>query len=137
LNWNRIVPGTIRSVLRKQAPVIRSNGEFIRDYFYIEDAAAAYLLLAEKLYQNKELHGMAFNFSSEAPISVTGIVELILQLTKSDMKPVILNEAANEIPEQFLTSRKAHDLLGWQPQFSVREGLKRTIAWYEEYFTRG
>lgn len=64
LNWNRIIPGTIRSILRGQRPIIRSDGEYIRDYFYVEDGAAAYMLLAEQLATRKELKGEAFNFSS-------------------------------------------------------------------------
>ena len=93
LNWNRVVPGTIRSVLRGQQPIIRSDGQYVRDFFYIEDAAAAYILLAEKLAQNTNLHGEAFNFSNETPVSVFELVERILGLMSSDLKPVIRNEA--------------------------------------------
>jgi CDP-glucose 4,6-dehydratase len=134
LNWNRIVPGTIRSVLRGQQPVIRSDGQFIRDYFYIEDAVAAYILLAEKLAQNEALAGTAFNFSNETPMSVIDIVERILLLMKSELKPVILGESVNEIRRQYLSASKARRLLGWRPIFSLDEGLKRTISWYKEFF---
>ncbi|MFH0958384.1 MAG: NAD-dependent epimerase/dehydratase family protein [Pseudomonadota bacterium] len=136
LNWNRIVPGTIRSVLRGQQPVIRSDGHYVRDYFYIEDAAAAYILLAEKLAQNPDLHGEAFNFSNETPVSVIELVERILQLMGSDSKPVIRNEATNEIRQQYLRANKARLLLGWQPIFTLDEGLKQTISWYKEFFAR-
>ena len=136
LNWNRVVPGTIRSVLRGQPPIIRSDGQYVRDYFYIEDAAAAYILLAEKLAQNTNLCGEAFNFSNEMPVSVIELVERILQLMKSDLKPVIRNEATNEIRQQYLSAAKARELLGWQSIFTLDEGLKRTISWYEEFFAR-
>jgi CDP-glucose 4,6-dehydratase len=136
LNWNRVVPGTIRSILRGQAPVIRSNGQLIRDYFYIEDGANAYILLAEKLIENEELAGQAFNFSNEIPMSVLEIVERISQLMGSEHQPIILNGAVNEILKQYLCSNKARRVLGWQPCFSMEEGFKKTISWYKDYFTR-
>src|SRR5690606_33190251 len=97
LNWNRIIPGTIRSILRGQNPVIRSDGRYIRDYFYAEDGALAYMLLAEKLASDPTLIGEAFNFSNEIQLSVNQIVEKILLLMKSDLSPIILNETSNEI----------------------------------------
>src|SRR5262249_36386604 len=92
LNWNRIVPGTIRSVLREQPPIIRSDGNYVRDYFYVEDGAAAYLLLGEKLAAAPELRGQAFNFSNELQVSVTELVARILKLMQSKLKPEILNQ---------------------------------------------
>jgi CDP-glucose 4,6-dehydratase len=136
LNWNRVVPGTIRSVLRGKRPIIRSDGHYVRDYFYIEDAAKAYILLAERVSQNEDLRGEAFNFSNETPLSVLELVERILKLMGSDLKPIIRNEAANEIGQQYLSSDKARKLLGWQPLFTLDKGLKRTIFWYRDFFTR-
>ena len=136
LNWNRVVPGTIRSVLRGQRPIIRSDGQYVRDYFYIEDGAAAYILLAEKLAQNVDLRGEGFNFSNEMPVSVVELVERILLLMESELKPVIRDEATNEILQQYLSAAKAHLLIGWQPIFTLDEGLKRTISWYKEFFSR-
>lgn len=134
LNWNRIVPGTIRSVLREQRPLIRSDGQHVRDYFYIEDGAAAYILLAEHLAQNPDLRGEAFNFSNETPITVLELVQHVLDLMGSDLTPIILNEAMNEIRQQYLSARKAREVLGWQPLFTLEEGLRRTIDWYTEFF---
>jgi len=135
LNWNRIVPGTIRSILRGQRPIIRSDGSFVRDYFYVEDGAAAYTLLVEKLAENHELAGEAFNFSNEIQVSVLDLVENLLRLTGSNLKPQVLNEVNNEIKHQYLSAAKARSLLGWAPQFTLEEGLARTLAWYESYFS--
>ena len=135
LNWNRIVPGTIRSVLRGQSPVIRSDGSFVRDYFYVEDGAAAYTLLAEKLAENPALKGEAFNFSNEIQVSVIDLVNKILQQMGSDLKAQVLNEASNEIRHQYLSAEKARKMLGWTPQFTLEEGLKRTLAWYQSYLS--
>ena len=133
LNWNRVVPGTVRSILRGERPVIRSDGEFVRDYFYIQDGASAYMLLAERLVSNLALRGQAFNFSNESQISVRELVELILNKMNSSLLPEILNQASNEIRHQYLSAEKARTLLNWRPQFTLDEGLNRTIAWYREF----
>lgn len=134
LNWNRIVPGTMRSILRGERPLIRSDGQFVRDYFYVEDGAAAYLHLAEKLAENRSLIGEAFNFSNELQVTVSQLVENILAEMESDLKPQILNEASNEIRHQYLSAEKATRMLNWSPQFTLHEGLQKSAAWYREFF---
>jgi CDP-glucose 4,6-dehydratase len=135
LNWTRIVPGTIRSVLHGQRPLIRSDGLYVRDYFYVEDGAISYMTLAEKLAQCPELRGEAFNFSNELQITVLDLVQRILAAMKSDLQPDVRNEASNEIRHQYLTAAKAREVLEWAPHFTLEEGLDRTIAWYKEYLT--
>jgi len=133
LNFNRLIPGTIRSALRGEAPVIRSDGKFVRDYFYVRDAVGAYLLLAEKLTEG--FAGEAFNFGNETPVSVLELVEQILcVMGQSSLAPVILNQASHEIPRQYLDCSKARRLLGWAPAFGMEEALRETIAWYREYY---
>jgi len=134
LNWNRIVPGTIRAVLRGQRPIIRSDGNYIRDYFYVEDGAAAYMLLAERLAEDRSLRGEAFNFSNELQITALELVNEILKRMGSSLTPDIRNEASNEIRHQYLSAEKARRVLGWRPLFSLDEGLNRTIQWYREFF---
>ena len=136
LNWNRIIPGTIRSILRGQRPVIRSDGQFIRDYFYVEDGAAAYMLLAEQLSARPELKGEAFNFSNEIQVTVAQIVEKILGFMGSSLEPDIRNEVSNEIRHQYLSAAKSRDLLGWHPLYNLDEALARTIDWYREFLGR-
>jgi CDP-glucose 4,6-dehydratase len=133
LNWNRIVPGTIRSVLRGQRPVIRSDGHYVRDYFYAEDGASVNMILAEQLARNSDLRGHAFNFSNETQVTVLELVKRLLDLMNSDLKPDIRNEATNEIPHQYLSAAKAREMLGWKPLFSLDEGLRRTIDWYQDF----
>jgi CDP-glucose 4,6-dehydratase len=134
LNWNRIVPGTIRSVLRGQAPIIRSDGLFTRDYFYVEDGAAAYMLLVEHLAAHPGLAGEAFNFSNEKPITVLELVAHILRLMQSDLQPEVRSEAVNEIRHQYLSANKARRLLNWEPLFSLESALQLTINWYTDFF---
>jgi CDP-glucose 4,6-dehydratase len=134
LNWNRIVPGTIRSILRGQAPVIRSDGQSIRDYFYVEDGAAAYMLLAERLSQDRSLAGEAFNFSNEVQVTVLDLANQIVQLMGANTAPEVRNEATNEIRHQYLSAAKARQRLSWSPCFSLEDGLVRTIKWYRDFF---
>jgi CDP-glucose 4,6-dehydratase len=133
LNWNRIVPGTVRAVLRNQRPLIRSDGEPVRDYFYVEDGAVAYMLLAESLAERPDLAGEAFNFSNEAQVTVIEVVRLILDLMGSDLEPDVRNEATNEIRNQYLSSAKARRELDWRPLYSLEDGLRRTIDWYRDF----
>lgn len=133
LNFNRLIPGTIRSVLQNRAPVIRSDGQFVRDYFYVCDAVAAYLQLAEQL-PHPQFAGQAFNFGTERPVSVLALVELILQLmNRPELEPVVLNEANHEIRKQYLDCSKARALLDWKPQCTLEQALTETIHWYQLY----
>jgi CDP-glucose 4,6-dehydratase len=134
LNWNRLIPGTIRAVLRNERPVIRSDGSLVRDYFYVEDGVAAYLLLAERLAADPALGGEAFNFSNERRISVLDLTRRILADMHSGLEPVVLNEAKHEILHQSLLAGKARERLGWAPAFTLEQGLGRTIGWYREFF---
>jgi CDP-glucose 4,6-dehydratase len=137
LNWNRLVPGTIRSVLRGERPVIRSDGTFSRDYLFIEDAVDGYLALAQQLH-NPDICGQAFNFGLDRPTTVLEIVETIAELSgHPDLTPIILNEAQNEVIDKYLTSEKAGLLLGWQPRHSLEDGLEKSIAWYREFLNAG
>jgi CDP-glucose 4,6-dehydratase len=135
LNWNRIIPGTIRSILRGQNPVIRSDGNYIRDYFYVEDGAAAYMLLAEKLAERPELKGEAFNFSYGNQLTVLELTRRILARMESNLEPEVRNEADNEIRKQYLNADKARQKLGWSPLFTLEDGLDKTIEWYKEFLT--
>ena len=133
LNWNRIVPGTIRSVLNGERPVIRSDGESLREYLYVENAVSAYMTLAEALAQRPELAGQAFNFGHNRPWTVKQLVENILTLcSREDLEPDIRAEAPNEIPSQYLDPTRARVVLGWEPRFTLQDGLARTIDWYRQ-----
>jgi len=133
LNWNRIVPGTIRSVVRGERPIIRSDGQYVRDYFYVEDGAAAYMLLAEQLHLRPELAGLAFNFSNETEVTVIDLVNRILRAMDSKLEPQVLNEASNEIRRQYLSAERAHRMLAWNPLFTLDTGIVRTISWYRDF----
>jgi CDP-glucose 4,6-dehydratase len=134
LNWNRLVPGTIRAVLRGQRPVIRSDGQYVRDYFYVKDGAAAYLHLAECMARQPELAGHAFNFSTEIQVTVLEMVRRILDLMGSDLEPEVRGGARNEILHQYLSAAKARRLLAWAPRYELDDALQETIGWYQEYF---
>jgi CDP-glucose 4,6-dehydratase len=136
LNWSRIVPGTIRSLFNNERPVLRSDGKSIRDYLYVQDVIDAYLRLAEGTTE-PEICGEAFNFSPETQVSVLEITRKIQQvMNRTDLEPVILNNAKAEIKDQYLDSSKAGRLLGWLPRYDMESGLKETVGWYETFLNR-
>lgn len=136
LNFNRIIPGTIRAAYHNEPPVIRSDGKFIRDYIYVLDVADAYLMLAERM-DDRALHGEAFNFSNELQLTVLDLTRKILALMgRSDLEPKILNQASGEIRQQYLSAEKARQRLGWKPNYTLDGSLKDTIDWYRDFFAR-
>ncbi len=133
LNWSRIIPGTIRSFLQAEAPVIRSDGTFIRDYIFVKDVVSAYLHLVEAVLGGKA-HGEAFNFSLEQPLSVLALVDEIRRVMNvSGLESIIHSGAKSEIHDQYLDAAKARNVLGWQPRHGLEEGLRETVAWYTSF----
>lgn len=133
LNFNRLIPGTIRSALRGESPIIRSDGTFIRDYFYVKDAVEAYLRLAEHL-EDERFHGEAFNFGTETPMSVLEVVERLLQaMGRTDLEPEVLGQASHEILRQYLDCTKARSMMDWAPLYTMDEALAETITWYTRH----
>jgi CDP-glucose 4,6-dehydratase len=136
LNWNRLIPGTIRSALAGERPVVRSDGSYVRDYFYVEDGVGAYLTLAERLAADPALAGQAFNFSNEMQVTVVDLVRTVLRLAdREELEPDVRAEAKHEIRHQYLDAGKARRMLGWKPAFTLEDGLRRTIDWYREFLT--
>ena len=135
LNWNRLVPGTIRSVLRNERPLIRSDGSYIRDYFYVKDGAAAYLHLAECMTRQPEIVGQAFNFSTEIQVTVLDMVSRLTRLMGSTLEPEVHAAARHEIKHQYLCAGKARQMLNWRPRYDLDEALRETIVWYRDYFS--
>jgi CDP-glucose 4,6-dehydratase len=135
LNWSRVVPGTIRSIIRGTAPVVRSDGTPVRDYLYVEDVVEAYLLLAEGV-ANGKLVGQGVNISYEQPISVLEMIVKIGDVLESDLRPVIENNASHEIQEQYLDAALLRETLSWQPRYSLDAGLERTVTWYRAHLAQ-
>jgi len=129
-NWRRLVPGIVRSVLEGRRPEIRSDGTLTRDYLFVVDGALAYMCLAEALARNPGLAGEAFNFSADQPLSVLALVARIQKIAGTNLSPDVQGTATHEIPHQYLSSAKAREVLGWEPRYSLDEGLANTIDWY-------
>ena len=136
LNWSRIFPGTIRSAIRGEPPIVRSDGTLLRDYLYVRDAVSAYLTLAEHL-DEPGVKGEPFNFGMDNPKPVLEIVQTIIAVSNHpQLEPVVLDNAPGEIQAQYLDSSKARRVLGWTPHYSLEEGLRETMAWYREFLGR-
>ena len=134
LNWSRLVPGTVRAALGGRRPTIRSDGSLVRDYFYVEDGAAAYMQLAERLAEDRDLIGEAFNFSGDEQLNVLDMTARILDSLGSSLEPVIENGPGGEIERQYLDAGRARRILGWEPRFDLRTGLALTVDWYRDFF---
>lgn len=132
LNFSRLIPDTIRSLINNQQPVIRSDGTPERDYMYIKDAVTAYLTLASNL-NRKDVQGEAFNFGTGKPVSVLELYNEIAKLMEKSEKPKILGQTKNEIDRQYLSIEKAKKVLKWQPIYALESGLKETINWYRGF----
>jgi CDP-glucose 4,6-dehydratase len=136
LHFNRIIPGTIKSIIENKNPIIRSNGLFVRDYIYVKDVCDAYITLAECM-EDQSIMGQCFNFSTDEPFDVIQIVTLILDVMNcKTLKPIIKNHVCNEIPEQHLCSEKAKKVLRWKAKHGVRVGLQETALWYKTFFSK-
>ena len=135
LNWNRIVPGTMRSVINRESPVIRSDGKPKRDYVYVQDIVRACIMLIENLAEDRDAHsGMAYNFGTDDPVTALEMVESILDISGVDnVKPIIQNAASNEIQDQYLSSKLAEERLGWKAEYSLHDGLLETFEWYRTF----
>ncbi len=131
LNWSRIVPGTFRSLLRGEQPILRSDGTFLRDYIHVDDVVGSYVALAEHCHEDG-VRGKGFNFSNEQPLSVMDIYQACCAAAgQPDAEPKILNNAQGEIKDQYLNAAKARDVLGWTSSVSLEAGLARTFEWYQ------
>lgn len=135
LNWSRLIPGTIFSCIKSENPIIRSNGILVRDYVYVENVADALYILTEKMLENNDLHGHAFNISNDNPKSVLEVVRRIIDLmARPELTPVVENSASAEIGAQYLSSNLFREKTGWSPRFDFESGLKETIKWYESKY---
>ncbi len=134
LNWSRIVPGTIRALLHREQPVLRSDGTFLRDYLHVDDVVDAYLTLADGL-ENSEFYGAGFNFSNEQPLTVRAIYDAVcVAAGAGGTEPIVLNSAVGEIHDQYLSAKRARRDLAWIPKIDLAAGLERTVAWYADLF---
>lgn len=133
LNWNRLIPGTIKSVLNRDRPILRSDGSFRRDYLYVADAIRGYLMLAEQLTA-PEVRGLPFNLGSGHGTPALEVVRTIISLSaRPELEPIILDEVKHEILDEYLSPDRALQTLGWSPRYSLADGLKETMAWYRAY----
>lgn len=131
LNFSRIIPGIMKSVISNQLLEIRSNGKYIRDYLYVKDVVNGYLLLAENI---EKVKGEVFNFGSDENLNVLQVIRLVEKTLGKKIRYKILNIAKNEIPYQSLNYSKIKKSLGWKPKDSIKNTAERICRWYEKYF---
>jgi CDP-glucose 4,6-dehydratase len=131
LNFSRVIPSAVRSVLLNKNPVIRSDGSAVRDYLYISDAVDAYITLAEGI-KRPAVSGQVFNFSTLRPLSVLRVVNKIIEVSgMPNLEPSILRKAVPEMPVLHLSSEKAREMLDWSDKVMLEQGLKKTLNWFD------
>lgn len=128
LNFSRIIPGIMKSIINNKTLEIRSNGKYIRDYLYVKDVVAGYLLLAQNIEKAK---GEAFNFGSDDTLSVLQLIKVIEKVVGKKIKYEILNKAHNEIPYQSLDYTKIKKTLGWKPKENAKSTARKILDWYK------
>ncbi len=133
VNWKRIIPGAIKSLINNKRPILRSNGKFLRDYLYIDDVINGYILIGKKMnLKNNNIKGLAINFGSGKPITVINLVKKILKIFKKKNNfYIIKNNAKNEIKDQYSGYKLAKIKINWTPKVSLEEGLLKTYLWYK------
>lgn len=132
-NWTRIIPYTIRAILRGETVELRSDGKFTRDFLYIEDAVDVQLMLAERVLADPDVRGEPYNFSLEVDIEILDIVTRIGELMGVEVNPKVNADAKAEIRFMRVDSTKARDTLGWRPSHDLDSALRETIEWYRAY----
>ena len=134
LNRSRLIPEAIAAALSGRSPVIRSDGSPERDYLHVDDAVDAYLAIAGAVLDGTAV-GRAINAGHGKPISVLEVVETICRLVGSDVQPDVRGEAgaSGEIPRQWVDPSLIRELTGWSAKLDLEQGLRRTIAWYEQH----
>lgn len=135
LNFDRLIPGTVRAAFNNEAPIIRSDGTYTRDYLYVSDAVDGYVRVAEALDEER-FHGEAFNLGNERPFTVLQVVaEILDSMACRHLTPIIQGCAVAEIRHQYLSATKAREQLGWSSVYSLKEGLCETISCYEAHLS--
>lgn len=123
-NYSRLVPNTIKRILSKQRPQIYTGVmNYIREWVYVEDTIDAFQLIL-----NKGVNGEAYCVGGTERASVKDLVQRMLTLAESDLEIEFIEKTAafKEIEEQWIDSTKLRTL-GWQPKFTLDQGLLKTI----------
>jgi CDP-glucose 4,6-dehydratase len=133
-NFSRLVPEAVSAALDGRAPVLRSDGSPQRDFLSVEDAARAYVAIADALDRD-EARGEAFNAGGGRPHPVREVVELVARLAGTGVRPEIrgTGNPAGEIDRQYVDTSKIREATGWEPEVELEDGLGRTIGWYRDH----
>lgn len=129
LNYSRIIPGIMNSLVRGYKLGVRSNGKYVRDYLYVKDVVAGYLLLAKNINKAK---GQAYNFGSNDALSVLEVIKITEKTLNQKINYKILNIAVNEIPYQSLDYLKIRKEFGWKPKGTLKDNLRIIYTWYNQ-----
>jgi GDP-L-fucose synthase len=129
---SHVIPALIRKCLEAQARgekeiVVWGDGSPTREFLYVEDAAEGILLASEK-YNGSD----PVNLGSGYEISIKNLVEMVARLTGFKGELIWDTSKPNGQPRRGLDVSRAEALFGFRATTPFEEGLRRTIAWYQE-----
>ena len=134
LNWERLIPGVTRWLIKKEQPILRTNGTFKRDWVYVEDVVQAYIGVGNALLENNPKISDAYNFSSTSYLSVMDIYKkLVSNFSDTYIEPIIEEDSEFEIKDQYLSSDKIEKELGIKSVFDLDTSISKTVDWYKKY----
>lgn len=130
---SHVTPALIRRVVERHDPIeVWGTGDDVRDLIYIDDLVRAVILATEKVQSHD-----AFNIGFGRGVTVKEILQTILELDGYEGARVAFDPSKpTAIPVRLVDISKAERILGFKPEISLREGLRRTINWYRRLRNR-
>jgi GDP-L-fucose synthase len=126
LETSHVIPALIRKMIESPDEIVLwGDGSPSREYLYVEDCAAGFLLAAER-YDGPE----PVNLGTGVETTIRETAELVADLTGFSGEIRWDESMPNGQPRRSLDASRARELFGFEARTSLREGLERTIAWY-------
>jgi len=122
----------IKNVIEGNKILVFGDGKQIRDFNYVDDVVNAILLSA----QSEDADGMIFNLGADDPINLEDTAKLMIEISHNanyELVPFPAERKAIDIGDYYADYRKIRSKLGWQPKISLKDGLKLTINYYQEF----
>lgn len=126
-----VIPLFINAVLNNEPPVINGDGETSRDFTYVANAVQA----NEKALftENAAAINQVYNIAYGERTTLNQVFEMIKEVGGSDLAPKYGPERRGDVRHSLADISKAKSLLGYEPAFSVKDGLKIAFEWYRKH----
>lgn len=120
------IPNFVKAILANKQIPLYWQGEQKRDFIYVEDLAAAHVKVLE-------IAGFeVFNIGTETGVKVADLIDKIFKIVGKKVPIEDLGERPGDVPANFASAQKIKERLGWKPQFTLEEGLVKTIEFFKK-----